>query len=86
MKMKCQVCKIREAEPTVVVCSADCSEIRLMINRLVDVYAPTHGCENCWGDLNIGCTEQCRREFIHAGNLSHDLYLLVRMAFNSNTP
>jgi hypothetical protein len=60
-------------------CSNKCRYIKLMINNLVDKYAPVHGCENCWGDLHQGCTDKCREEFKLAKELQHDLYGLYKL-------
>lgn len=76
--MKCQVCKIREAEKNSIVCGDACSKTRLEIIRLVNKYAPTNGCDNCWGDLHQGCTEKCKAEVKESGEFVAELYNLVR--------
>ncbi len=45
-------------------------------------YAPTNGCDNCWGDLHIGCTDQCIEEFRKAGNLAIELRTFVGEFFD----
>jgi len=44
-------------------------------------YFPTHGCDNCWGDLHVGCTEQCQKEFREHGEFMMDLWSLIRLIF-----
>jgi hypothetical protein len=61
--MKCVVCKRNEAKKNSIVCSENCQNIRLMINKLLDKYTPTNGCDNCWGDLHGECTNKCKQEF-----------------------
>jgi hypothetical protein len=77
--MKCQVCKINESKPNCIVCSDRCNKIRLEINRLVDKYKHTNGCENCLGDLDQGCTEICKNEFKEAHEFVNELYSLIRI-------
>ncbi len=82
--MKCQVCKVKEAEPHKIVCSDNCNNIRLMIRKLSDIYTPTNGCDNCWGDLGQGCTTKCKDEFKKAHIFVKEMYSLVRMAFDDS--
>jgi hypothetical protein len=77
--MKCQVCKTKEAEPRSTVCSDRCFEIRSMISRLQDKYTPTHGCDNCWGDLHQECTKECKEEFEKSSEFVKELYNLIRL-------
>jgi len=80
--MKCTVCKINEAEKGSIVCSENCQNIRLMVLKLTSKYTPTHGCENCLGDLHIGCTDKCRQEFQDLGEFVKELYLLIELSKN----
>ena len=77
--MKCQVCRIKEAETLSIVCSDRCDKIRLKIIELSDRYTPTPGCENCHGDLGVGCTTECINQFQAARSLISELYSLVRI-------
>ena len=79
--MKCKICK-KEAINNSVVCSAKCNEIRLKIIKLINKYTPTNGCENCWGDLMIGCTDKCKNEFKLAHEFANDIYFIVRLTVN----
>ena len=63
-----------------VICSELCSRTRLRIHELIDKYFPTNGCDNCWGDLHQGCSEQCRREFVEGSKFARDLWELVRLS------
>ena len=78
--MKCQVCKIKEAEPNSIVCSDKCNNLRLSIMRLQNKYTPTHGCDNCWGDLHQGCTEKCKEEFKQSREFGSELWQIVKEA------
>ena len=80
--MKCQVCKVREAENNSIVCSDRCHTVMKTIIELTSKYCPTHGCDNCWGDLGIGCTPKCREEFKNSGEFANELYALVRIGLN----
>lgn len=31
-------------------------------NKVATELSPTHGCENCWGDLYQGCNDNCIAE------------------------
>jgi hypothetical protein len=77
-EIKCAVCG-NEALTNKVICSDHCAKIRLKIFSLIDKYFPTHGCDNCLGDLGRGCSDQCKKEFREAGNFSKDLWLLVNL-------
>ena len=77
--MKCQICRINESEENKMVCSDRCNKIRLEIIRLSDKYTPTNGCNNCWGDLRQGCTEECKAEFKKSAQFISELYSLIRI-------
>jgi len=81
--MKCQVCKINEAEPNSIVCGDRCNNARLEIIRLSNKYTPTNGCDNCWGDLGQGCTDKCKEEFHKSSEFVGELYRLVRGALKT---
>lgn len=76
--MICKICNVEEAKNNSIVCSDDCTEIRLLMIKLVNICAPTNGCDNCWGDLGGGCTEKCKREFENSGKFAKELYSLVQ--------
>lgn len=81
--MKCDVCKAEiPRERNSVVCSDKCSNIRKRIFELDRKYFPTHGCDNCWGDLHRGCTEQCKKEFRESREFGQDLWSLVRLMYD----
>ena len=80
--MKCQVCKVHDAEKNTIVCSDNCNDIRLRIIVLSDKYTPTNGCENCWGDLGIVCTDKCQDEFNKSHVFITELFCFVRLANN----
>ena len=82
--MKCQVCKINEAEPNSIVCGDKCNNARLEIIRLTNKYTPTNGCENCRGDLRQGCTEKCKDEIKKSREFGIELYSLVRGVLKSS--
>jgi len=76
--LQCEVC----AQPAIdgqVICSDLCADIRLQVFALTKKYAPTDGCDNCWGDLHRGCSTKCKTQFKTAVALSRDLWNLVRM-------
>jgi hypothetical protein len=79
--MKCEVCN-KEAMENKVICSEHCGKIRKMIFELKNKYFPTHGCDNCWGDLHQGCTEQCKKEFVESSAFYKDLWKLVNLNKN----
>ena len=81
---KCEVCG-RKAMRNSIVCSDECQEVRLKRHRILDKYTPTHGCDNCWGDLHQGCTNECKAEFKLMGELSQDLWSLIRLVVASLT-
>lgn len=39
-------------------------------------YFPTHGCDNCLGDLHEGCSEKCKSEFRAYGECSRIMQLI----------
>ena len=79
--MKCELCN-KEALKNKVICSEHCQEVRLKLFALGDKYTPTHGCDNCWGDLGGNCTEECNKEFKKLGELMGDLWSLVHLVTN----
>jgi len=79
--MECEVCGKTVRIKNSVVCSEHCQEIRLKIFRLVEEYTPTKGCDNCWGDLHQGCSEECRREFKESLKFGTKLWSLVHFIF-----
>ena len=80
---KCVICTNDSLENSVV-CSDDCQKVRLQIFSLTDKYTPTHGCDNCWGDLGIGCSTKCRQEFKAMGKFSTDMWSLVHLITKHN--
>jgi hypothetical protein len=81
--MECEVCKKElEKEKNSVVCSEHCKAVRQFIFDLNNKYFPTHGCDNCWGDLHSGCTEQCKKEFRESLEFGTDLWKLARIILN----
>lgn len=77
--MKCEICKKKEAQKNIVICSDHCAKIRQKLFDLNNKYFPTNGCDNCWGDLHEGCSEQCKREFQQSMKFGQDLWSLVRL-------
>lgn len=78
--MKCEICKKEVSiERNSVVCSDKCSAIHKKILEFIDKYFPVYGCDNCWGDLHIGCSEQCKKEFRELSEFGQDLWSLVRL-------
>jgi hypothetical protein len=75
--MNCQICG-KQASENSVVCSDECQNIRLAIFELINEVTPTNGCDNCWGDLHQGCTEQCKGEFERLSEFSEKLWSLVK--------
>lgn len=75
--MKCEICKKEIKLHNSVVCSGRCKEIRKRIFELGDKYFPTKGCDNCWGDLHQGCSEQCKKEFGESLKFGRDLWDLI---------
>ena len=64
-----------------VVCSDRCSEIRQRLFNLQDKYFPTHGCDNCWGDLHQGCSEECKIERGSSFKFGKDLWDLIHLIY-----
>lgn len=81
--MKCEVCQNKEAQKNLVICSEHCGKIRDKIHELDDKYFPTHGCDNCWGDLHQGCSEECRNERRESSRFGADLWKLVRLTLET---
>ena len=83
--MKCIICKkeikIEVDKPTSTVCSGNCTEAYKMINEFEKKYFPTHGCDNCWGDLHQGCTEKCRKEFRQSFEFGQGLWEIIHKIF-----
>ena len=80
--MKCDVCKTEiPREKNSVVCSDKCSRIRKRLAEIEHKYFPTHGCDNCWGDLHQGCTDQCNREFRESLKFGQDLWSIIRLIY-----
>lgn len=80
--MKCEICNIEiPKEKNSVVCSDKCQEIRLLIFKIGDKYFPTNGCDNCWGDLHQGCSEQCRKEFRESLKFGQDLWSIIHLIY-----
>jgi len=80
--MKCVVCG-KPALKNSIVCSDHCQRVRLRLFKLGDKYFPTNGCENCWGDLHQGCTDECKEEFRKSGEFMGDLWSLVKLILPS---
>ena len=81
--MKCEVCNSEILErKNSVVCSDKCSKIRLLVYGIIQKHKPTNGCDNCWGDLHQGCSEQCKKESKEAFELAKDLWSLVRLIYS----
>jgi len=75
-KHKCDVCNNERAK-NLVICSDKCEKVRNMIFDLTKEYFPTNGCDNCWGDLHNGCSEQCKKEFRESLKFGTKLWELV---------
>ena len=82
--IKCEVCN-KPALKNKVICSDHCAKIRLKLFELDDKYFPTHGCDNCLGDLREGCTDRCRREFEESRKFGKDLWSLVNLILKKTT-
>lgn len=80
--MKCQICDNEAAEGSIV-CSSNCNKIRLQIISMSDKYTHTSGCDNCWGDLNQGCTVECKDERKRSREFVIELYSLVGLALKN---
>ena len=77
--MKCKVCRTKEAKKGKITCSDKCNDIRLKIMKIANKYATAHGCDNCWGDLHIGCTDKCKKEFKKSRELTLELWGLYEL-------
>ena len=75
-RYQCDVCD-KERAKNLCICSDNCAKIRRMIFDLTEDYFPTNGCDNCWGDLNQGCSEQCKKEFSESLKFGTKLWKLV---------
>ena len=82
--MKCEICG-NEAMENSVVCSDKCQQVRLKRFEILNKYTPTHGCDNCWGDLHVGCSSKCQEEFRIMGELSKDLWGLIHLITEKDT-
>ena len=80
--MKCEICG-KEALKNKVICSDHCAKIRQSLFDITNKYFPTHGCDNCWGDLHTGCTEQCKKEFSESLKFGTDLWNIIRIIFDT---
>ena len=76
--IKCEICR-KPALKNSVICSDKCAKIRLKRLEIMNKYAHPNGCENCWGDLHQGCTEQCEKELDKYGELGQDLRDLINL-------
>jgi len=76
--IKCEVCG-KPSKKNSVICSDHCAKIRLELFRLSDKYFPTHGCDNCLGDLHQGCTEECNEEFRKGREFFGDMWTFVKL-------
>jgi len=80
--MRCEICqKDVPKEKNSVVCSDKCLAIRQKLFDLDKKYFPTHGCDNCWGDLHQGCSAQCRKEFRESLEFGKDLWSIIRLIY-----
>jgi len=80
--MKCEICNSEiPKDKNSVVCSEICSSIRTKMIKIKRKYFPTNGCQNCWGDLHQGCSEQCKKEFREASIFNKDLWSLIRLIY-----
>jgi len=80
MSIKCEICGKTPMKNSVI-CSEKCKAVRLRIMEIGNKYFPTYGCDNCWGDLHEGCTEQCKKEFRESGEFGKDLWSIIRLIF-----
>lgn len=76
----CEICG-KKSIKNKVICSDKCGEIRQKLIDLGRKYFPTNGCDNCWGDLHQGCTEQCQKEFRESLEFGKDLWSLIRIIY-----
>lgn len=80
--MLCEICKIEVPnEKNSVVCSEKCKAVRQKLFDLGNKYFPTHGCDNCWGDLHQGCSTQCQKEFRESLEFGQDLYSIIKLIY-----
>lgn len=79
--MKCVICQKEIKLENSIVCSEKCQKIRVKLLEIEGKYFPTHGCENCWGDLHQGCTEQCDREFKASYEFGKDFWSIIRLIY-----
>ena len=85
MAIRCHICnKEVPREKNSVVCSDKCSRIRQRLGEIQVKYFPTHGCENCWGDLHQGCTDLCNREFRKAREFGSDLQSIIDLFYKAD--
>ena len=76
--IKCRICG-KPALKNSVICSDRCAKIRLKRLEIMDKYAHPNGCDNCWGDLHQGCSEQCKKEFRESAEFGQDLWSLMHL-------
>jgi len=80
--MKCEICNIEiSREKNSVVCSEKCEAVRLKLFELGNKYFPTNGCDNCWGDLHSGCSEQCQKERKESMKFGTDLWSIINIIY-----
>lgn len=79
--MKCEICRKEVKIHNSVVCGGKCIQIRQRLFDLEKKYFPTNGCDNCWGDLHQGCTEQCRKERGDSYKFGKDLWDLIHLIY-----
>lgn len=77
--MKCEICKTKEAQKNLVICSEHCGAIRTRIHELGNKYFRSIGCDNCWGDLGSGCSEECRKSSNKSAEFHGDLWELKNL-------
>lgn len=75
----CQICREERNNNYVICDNPACSAKRDKLIEILRKYTPTRGCENCLADLHQGCSDQCKAEFRLAGELSRDLWELIRI-------
>ena len=76
--MKCEICK-KPAKKNLVICK--CEKIRAKMFELSERYAPTNGCDNCWGDLGGKCSDKCRQEFKEYGEFWRNMWSLIHLIY-----
>jgi len=82
--LNCEICKKEiPREKNSVVCSEQCKNVRQKLFDIGTKYFPTHGCDNCWGDLHHGCSEQCKNEFGESIKFGQDLWSIIRLIYPS---